>query len=99
MLRRFAMPARMAESAAAVHGAEQRSGSGARLYGGQVRTTENADHHIAVGYKRQRHRVLISAQEALGAVDWVEDPVAAGAASPVVAPIECRHHLVAGQRG
>ena len=59
----------------------------------QVWAAENADDDPASVDERQGNRVLIAAQETLGAVDRVEDPVAFTFAG-VVTAVECLDHCL-----
>ena len=59
----------------------------------QVGAAEDAHHHLAALEQPQRHRVLLAAQEALGAVDGVEGPVAA-VARVGAAAVDPREHGV-----
>ena len=68
------VPQRAHVALAPAHRGEQRAAIATQR---QIRAAEHAEHHLSGLDQAERHRVLLAPEEALGAVDGVEGPVAA----------------------
>ena len=79
-------------AAALGHEDRPNSGRGIGRIDGQVGAPEHAEHHLSVLDQRQRNRVLLVAQEALGPVHRIDRPVPpmwpTGVAAPVQRPAD-----------